>query len=83
MANTSILAAFERMWQHVLIVINNKADVSYVDEGISNIVEEVKNDATNKDIVVLSEAQKIAKEYTDTVAETKATVQIITWGADD
>ena len=29
MANTSILAAFERMWQHVVAVVGNKADVTH------------------------------------------------------
>ena len=28
MANTSILAAFERMWQHVVVALNNKSDKS-------------------------------------------------------
>lgn len=26
MANASIKAAFERMWQHIIIALNNKAD---------------------------------------------------------
>lgn len=38
MANTSILAAFERMWQHVVTALSSKADVSDVD---------AKMDATN------------------------------------
>lgn len=29
MANTSILAAFERMWQHVLAVLSNKSDAGH------------------------------------------------------
>lgn len=32
MANISILAAFERMWQHITVALNNKADKSVVDE---------------------------------------------------
>jgi hypothetical protein len=31
MANASILAAFERMWQHVVAKVGTKADKSYVD----------------------------------------------------
>ena len=30
MANASILAAFERMWQHIVSVLGNKADKSEV-----------------------------------------------------
>ena len=30
MANTSILAAFERMWQHVVNALGSKADISSV-----------------------------------------------------
>lgn len=29
MANTSILAAFERMWQHVVSALNSKSDISH------------------------------------------------------
>jgi hypothetical protein len=29
MANTSILAAFERMWQHVVVRLNNKSDIDH------------------------------------------------------
>lgn len=29
MANASILAAFERMWQHVVAVVGNKADTDH------------------------------------------------------
>lgn len=29
MANTSILAAFERLWYHVVIALNNKSDISH------------------------------------------------------
>lgn len=29
MANTSILAAFERMWQHIVVALGSKADASH------------------------------------------------------
>ena len=37
MANASILAAFERMWQHIVLKLNTKADKSYVDDQIAAI----------------------------------------------
>lgn len=30
MANTSILAAFERMWEHVVAALNNKSQVQMI-----------------------------------------------------
>lgn len=35
MANTSILAAFERMWQHVVAALSNKADTADLDNAVS------------------------------------------------
>ena len=29
MANTSILAAFERMWQHVVVALGSKSDLDH------------------------------------------------------
>lgn len=37
MANTSIYAAFERLWQHVVAALGNKADTSYVDTKLEEI----------------------------------------------
>ena len=37
MANTSILAAFERMWQHVIAVVGNKADVEHSHDNASSV----------------------------------------------
>ena len=39
MANTSIFAAFERMWQHVMAVVGNKADLkhSHVAEDVTDL----------------------------------------------
>ena len=44
MANPSILAAFERMWQHVVNVLSNKSDkththnLSITDDNNGNVV---------------------------------------------
>lgn len=37
MANTSIYAAFERLWQHVVAALGNKADTSYVNTKLEEI----------------------------------------------
>lgn len=34
MANTSIFAAFERMWQHIIVIFNSKADASHTHDGV-------------------------------------------------
>lgn len=42
MANASILAAFERMWQHVVLALNDKSDATlaaakeYADTQVTN-----------------------------------------------
>lgn len=44
MANASILAAFERMWQHIVLALNEKSDTThnhdsvYVTKDIENVV---------------------------------------------
>lgn len=39
MANSSILAAFERMWQHITIKLADKADTGYVDTEVESAIE--------------------------------------------
>lgn len=39
MANASILAAFERMWQHITSALSNKSDISHTHEGMPYWVE--------------------------------------------
>lgn len=34
MANTSMKFAFERMWQHILSEINNKADIEHTHDDV-------------------------------------------------
>lgn len=48
MANTSIYAAFERMWQHVVAALGNKSDVNhnhddvyYTESEIDAMIEDV------------------------------------------
>lgn len=48
MANISILAAFERMWQHITVALNNKADKSAVEPAIA-YAEEMKFSARKGD----------------------------------
>ena len=36
MANASILAAFERMWQHIVSALNKKSDLSH-----SHVISEI------------------------------------------
>lgn len=35
MANSSILAAFERMWQHVVVALDNKSDLNHGHEVLT------------------------------------------------
>lgn len=73
MANQSILAAFERFWQHTIAKLGNKADIDHthdvvtsaIQDGNGNVITstyETKNDASSK----LTEA----KSYADSAATT-------------
>ena len=48
MANASILAAFERMWQHVLAVIGNKADATHTHDDTYYTKTELNDALTQK-----------------------------------
>lgn len=78
MANTSIYAAFERMWQHVVAKLGNKSDINhdhgdlyYTQTQIDNKLQ-FKSDSThNHDSVydvkgAAEESLTSAKSYTDT-----------------
>lgn len=43
MANTSILAAFERMWQHTVTILNSKADKIHEHSDILSNVNSLQN----------------------------------------
>jgi hypothetical protein len=45
MANTSILAAFERMWQHITAALAKKSDITYVDNAIASAITTALNTA--------------------------------------
>jgi hypothetical protein len=48
MANTSILAAFERMWQHVVAVLGSKADINHNHDDIYYTESEIDSKLSNK-----------------------------------
>lgn len=72
MANTSILAAFERMWQHVVAALANKSDTNHV-----HIASEVGADASGSAANALSSANAYTDaEITEWVGDTKVSTQI-------
>ena len=48
MANTSILAAFERMWQHVMIALNGKSDANHNHDDKYYTESEIDSKLSNK-----------------------------------
>ena len=70
MANTSILAAFERMWQHVVIALNGKSDLNhnhddkyYTESEIDIKFSDINNTYETKDDA--EDRLKDAKDYSD------------------
>ena len=66
MANQSIYAAFERMWQHILAVVGQKANVNHthedlyytqteVDTKIDGIEESLQEVVNNIEVITNSE----------------------------
>ena len=47
MTNTSILAAFERMWQHVVAALGNKADIDHTHESDGSSIYVQANEPTD------------------------------------
>lgn len=43
MANTSLFSAFERMWQHIITIVNSKADKSHEHTNISSDITSLQN----------------------------------------
>lgn len=84
MANTSILAAFERMWQHVVAVVGTKSDLDHnhddkyyteseIDSKLLNKADTNHNHDESYDLKgSADDALAESKEYTDTVASGKA-----------
>lgn len=63
MANTSILAAFERMWHHVVTALGNKSDIEHTHDGYatSNDFNELE-DAINTSIEDIKNGDIVVKE---------------------
>lgn len=78
MANTSILAAFERMWQHVITLVSNKSDSNHnhndiyfteekLNEKLSSKADTTHNHDNDYDAKGASDtALSSAREYTNT-----------------
>ena len=89
MANTSIKAAFERMWQHITSALSNKSDISHNHNDIYYTESEIdtklqsKSDTThNHDAVydakgAAAESLASAKSYTDTKTSGLASTTIV------
>ena len=82
MANTSILAAFERMWSYVVIALNGKSDVSHNHDDMYYTEAETDNKFTLINSSIETSLQE-AKTYVDEAVAQKTQIQIITWEADD
>lgn len=80
MANTSIYAAFERMWQHVVTRLSDKSDINHthdeyytegeIDSKLSSINTSINNIKNGTTVVPKSEHANIADSAT---TATKAT----------
>ena len=70
MANTSILAAFERMWKHVVIALNDTK--IYADEKISNTLLKTSQELTEDEINQIHTNLNTI-EYVNTIFESYAT----------
>lgn len=96
MANPSIYAAFERMWQHVIAAIGSKANLDhnhddeyYTELEIDGMFAEIgdKADAEHThdidDIKTTSGTLSDDLVSIDDAIKGKTQVQIVTWGVDD
>lgn len=71
MANASILAAFERMWQHVVFALGGKSDISHTHDD--KYYNQGQIDIALED----------TKSYTDSAVAQKSQIQILTWEDED
>mgnify|MGYP003289122478 CR=1 FL=1 len=76
MANSSILAAFERMWQHVTSALNNKSDISHTHDNATQESGGMMsvNDKINLDNAVLITEQVLTDEQK---AQARANVGVV------
>ena len=68
MANTSILAAFERMWQHVSTLVSSKANVDHSHDDFYYTESEIDNKLSDKAELIHSHDDIY---YTETEIDTK------------
>lgn len=72
MANTSILAAFERMWQHIVTALANKSDVGHIHSDATQstsgfLSAEDKTQLDNGGIPIVTATSTDGVSYTATV----------------
>jgi hypothetical protein len=91
MENASIMAAFERIWQHVASALATKADANDLTEGLTDIQTQVDNKANsthNHTVAHIPGLQNVLDEKVDTetledALSTKSAIRIVTWGEND
>lgn len=78
MANSSILSAFERMWQHVVVALNNKSDINhshndiyYTELEIDNKVSTLNTTLNNKQDAITGTSGQFVVIGTDGKPTTK------------
>lgn len=76
MANASILAAFERMWQHIVVALGNKSDIDHTHDEMILYTEQS-----------LTEEQKLQARNNigigETIVDTLATLDLISTVTDN
>ena len=86
MANTSILAAFERMWQHITSALSNKSDIShnhndiyYTELEINNKLSDINTSVANIYETKTDANSKLteAKGYTDSKVADLASITVV------
>ena len=83
MTNTSILAAFERMWQHVVAALGNKADIDHTHEFSGSSVYVQPDEPANAQIGTLwldTDADMCAITYNLSNCSSNNTATSITLG---
>ena len=90
MANPSIYAAFERMWQHVIAAIGSKANLDhnhddeyYTEVEIDAMFAEVGGKADAEHTHVIDDVENLQVNLDEINDSITQKVQIITWGVDD
>lgn len=84
MANASISSAFERMWQHTVAALGNKADTAYVDDlktkvGDTSVSEQIESAIANIQTVNIDSIYPVGSIYMSTVNTSPASFLGGTW----